>query len=212
MFTGLIESTGRVEGLIRTSSGLKLSIQDEYIAQNVREGDSVSVDGACLTVISIDKNIVYFDVSEETFKRTILKGYRKGTIVNLELALRADKRLDGHLVMGHIDTVGRVATIDKMGDYLQLSIEFDRLYSPLVVEKGSIAINGVSLTVNKAEEQRASLMLIPSTLEKTNLKLLKTYDAVNIEFDIIGKYIIRYLSRGGTPDDRLRRLIEEVGL
>ncbi|MCX7944779.1 MAG: riboflavin synthase [Deltaproteobacteria bacterium] len=212
MFTGLIESTGKIWNLKKRDKGLELYIEDHFVASNVKEGDSVSVDGACLTVNGINDKIVSFDVSFETIHRTIISDYKVGSIVNCELSLRADKRIGGHIVTGHVDTVGIVKRCSLKGDFLLLSINFDKDYSPFVVEKGSIAINGVSLTINEVGSDFVTLLLIPQTIQRTNLRFMKPNDRVNIEFDIIGKYVVKYLAARDTSDSRLKRLLEEEEL
>lgn len=207
MFTGLIESSGWVVDLKRGSSGALLSIEDEYISKSVSSKDSVAIDGACLTVIDIQGKIVVFDVSTESLDRTIICEYKRGRRVNCELAIRADSRMGGHFVLGHVDTVGVVKALKRSGNFTIMNIGFDRVYSPLTVEKGSISINGVSLTINEAGEGFIGIMLIPHTLGKTNLIDLRVSDKVNIEFDILGKYIMRFLSNKNLKDIKLKNLL-----
>ncbi len=209
MFTGLIESIGRVSGLLRKSEGFELLIEDDLLLSNAKEGDSVSVDGVCLTIKRKRNREVLFDVSEETVRRTIINDYKRGRMVNLESALKVDGRMGGHFVSGHIDTSGVVKERADRSEFIELKISFDSIYSPLVVEKGSIAINGVSLTINETKGDSVKMILIPHTIEHTNLKFLRVGDRVNIEFDMIGKYVIKYLMKSNTQDLRLKRLLEE---
>ncbi len=209
MFAGLIQSIGRVRSLSRKSDGYLLLVEDDYIYSNVKEGDSVSVDGACLTVRSIENDIVGFDVSVETFRRTIIGEYKSRRSVNMELALMSGSRIGGHIITGHIDTKGNVLEYSKRGDYIYFCVGFDRSFSSLVVEKGSIAINGVSLTINEVQDGEISVLLIPHTIQNTNLELLNAGDRVNIEFDLLGKYVVRYLLKKENGDERLKRLLEE---
>jgi riboflavin synthase len=209
MFTGLIEATASIEEIKRDRGGLEISIESDFVSQNVSAGDSVAIDGACLTVKRVEGSRVWFDVSKESTDRTIINYYQKGTEVNCELALRQGGRLGGHIVLGHIDTTGTILYALREREYTRIRVEFERLFSPLVVEKGSIAINGVSLTINEVGVNFVDIMIIPHTLEKTNLRLLKACSRVNIEFDIIGKYVYRMMSQSSLRDDRLKRLIEE---
>lgn len=209
MFTGLIESIGKVSNLIKKPAGFELLIDDDYVSINVKEGDSVSVDGVCLTVKQLNNKTVVFDVSSETVRRTIINDYKKGSLVNLELAMRPDGRMGGHIVTGHIDTTGIIREKLERNGYIQFMVSFESIYSSLVVEKGSIAINGVSLTINETGADYVTMMLIPHTIDKTNLKQLRVGDKVNIEFDLIGKYVIKYLLKSNSRDIRLRRLLEE---
>lgn len=211
MFTGLIESIGKVKSLLRRDRGAQLLIEQPSVASKTNLGDSIAVDGVCLTVSFKDKEVLAFDVSFESLKKTIIGEYRSGTLVNCESALRADGRFGGHILTGHIDTTGIVKRLEKIGEFVYLlSIGFDKLFDLFVVEKGSIAINGVSLTINEVSSGLVSMVLIPETIKNTNLNLLRVGDKVNIEFDIIGKYVVKYLSKnGGSSNSRLRRLLEE---
>jgi len=209
MFTGLIGSVAPIKSLNKSTGACELSIDSEFVSRNVAIGDSVAIDGACLTVKEIVGREVRFDVSSETIKRTIIDSYQKNTEVNCELSILPSGRMGGHIVLGHIDTIGTVSQIYKDNEYSRIRIEFDRIFAPLVVEKGSIAINGVSLTINEIGDNFAVVMIIPHTLEHTNLKYLKGLSRVNIEFDILGKYIYRMMSRSSFKDSRLKRLLEE---
>lgn len=207
MFTGLIESSGLVVDLKKGTSGSVLMIDDSSTSKNVRAGDSVAIDGACLTVRDVQGKIVIFDVSMESLERTIIGEYRRGRRVNCELAMRADSRMGGHFVLGHVDAVGTVKRLERSDKFTRASIAFDRSYSPLTVEKGSISINGVSLTINEVGDGFISVMLIPHTLTKTNLIDLRVLDRVNIEFDILGKYVMRFLTNQNVKDMRLRNFL-----
>lgn len=191
MFTGLIETVGslsdvRVRGNYQV---LRISTSDKFGPLTL--GESVSCDGACLTVVESGTGWFVVEASQETATRTILSNYRNGSAVNLERSLSVGSRLGGHFVSGHVDTVGTAADVGKVGESVVLSIRFDRAYDKLVVEKGSIAVNGVSLTVNGCHEDILSVNIIPYTIQATNLEKLTAGTTVNIEFDLLGKYMLK---------------------
>ncbi len=193
MFTGLIEQVGKVKSLRVFSSNAKLEVFCSF--DDVRIGDSVAVNGACLTVVDISRDTLSFDVSRETLSRTNLKFLKGGDKVNLERALRPTDRLGGHIVQGHVDTMGKIDKLKRVGEHHLLVVRFPPQYTPYVVEKGSIAVDGISLTVNDCGEGWVSINVIPHTFENTNLKYKTVGDWVNIEFDILGKYAVSYLKR-----------------
>ncbi len=190
MFTGLIETVGMIERLCNRSNYRVMTISASFAAELV-DGESVCCDGVCLTVVERSSASFVVEASQETSARTILGDYRVGSRINLERSLRADSRLGGHIVSGHIDSAGRVEFLKPIGDSLELMVTFDTRFDQLVIEKGSIAINGVSLTVNRVESGRCSVNLIPFTAKATTLGHLKPNDRVNLEFDMIGKYVAR---------------------
>lgn len=155
----------------------------------VAPGDSVAVNGVCLTVVRALGGRICFDISRETWERTALGDLRSGDPVNLEPSLRLGESLGGHLVLGHVDTVGRIASISRRGGEMTVRIEFPREYSPLLVEKGAVAVDGISLTPFDVGEGYFHVAIVPYTLENTNLKRRRPGDRVNLEFDIIAKYI-----------------------
>ncbi len=193
MFTGLIEDLGRVKEIRLSSSGGNLTVETSL--QGIEVGDSVAVNGVCLTATSIRGNLITFDLSKETLDRSNLKLLKVGDWVNLERALTPNKPLGGHIVQGHVDTVGVIKEIQPLGEHHRLVITFNEKYLPLVVEKGSIAVDGISLTINKVLPLGVEINIIPHTFKVTNLKFRKRGDFVNLEFDILGKYIMRYLER-----------------
>jgi riboflavin synthase len=158
-------------------------------------GASIAVNGACLTVVEKGKRDFTVDVSPETLIRTNLEQLGKGSLVNLERPMRLQDRLGGHLVTGHVDGVGTVAAIDKKGDFTFFNFRVPQQLGSLVVSKGSVAVDGISLTVNERRRQGFSVAIIPFTLQHTNLRALRVGDKVNIETDLIGKYVRRFLSR-----------------
>ncbi len=191
MFTGLIESVGSLEKMETRANYLVLKIRSVMAGKDLHIGESIACDGACLTVTGFDKTSFVVEASQETAERTIVGDYRTGCNINLERAVKAGDRLGGHIVSGHIDDTGVVALSKRVGDSLELAISFDSTYDDLVIEKGSIAINGVSLTVNKTKPGWLSVNLIPHTAMETTLGALKKGDRVNLEFDMIGKYILK---------------------
>lgn len=184
MFTGIIERTGK----IKSAGPNKLEVQ---VAKDfhVKLGDSVSVNGVCLTVCGVASGILSFDVSAESMSVTDLSALKVNDVVNLERAMPADGRFGGHFVTGHIDVIGKVTRVIDGGNSVDMFISFNSEYSGLMVSKGSVAVNGVSLTVNEIHNDEVRLTLIPYTLKETNLLSKKAGDAVNIEFDILAKYI-----------------------
>ena len=205
MFTGLVEDIGEVISLFRDSKGGWLSVRTEL--GNIKVGDSVAVNGACLTAVKVDENTITFEVSPETFKRTNLGLLRRGDPVNLERALRADSRLGGHFVLGHVDFTAKILSFRNLGEHRELVIEIPPDQRRFFVEKGSVAVDGISLTVNYVRGNSISINIVPYTFENTNLKFRKPGDLVNVEVDIIGKYVVNYLSgREGDLEDKLREI------
>lgn len=200
MFTGLIEFTGSVESLIlpatdhETISILKLKTE----TYDAKVGDSVSVNGCCLTITKLTENTTEFEISRETLNCTNLSELKPGDLVNLERAMRLSDRLGGHLVSGHIESTGRVRRFDKHPQGRLLEVELDKQLAPLVIPKGSIALNGISLTINEVEDQETStiirLMIIPETIRMTNICQLSSGKTINIEADQIGKFVLRQTS------------------
>jgi len=190
MFTGIIKELGKVHRISGLGGIYKLSVEAKDIADGLSMGDSVSVNGACLTLTGKDKNVLNFDIMGETFKRTNILKLKPGESVNLESALRAGDPLGGHFVTGHIDCLGRIRGIRRAGDNYSIEVAFPGEYKKFVVEKGSISLDGISLTVGSAGDGNAVVHIIPHTLKVTTLGSKRPGDEVNIEFDIIGKYIL----------------------
>lgn len=190
MFTGIIEDIGTLERLESRGNYRVLTIGARFCAE-LTDGESVCCDGACLTVVKFDTKSFVVEASQETAARTILGSYRVGSRINLERSLKVNGRLGGHLVSGHIDTSGTVEYMKPVGESLELMIGYDSRYDALVIEKGSIAINGVSLTVNTVRSGACSVNIIPFTVKETSLGRLQSGGQVNLEFDMIGKYVAR---------------------
>ena len=192
MFTGIIKEQGVVRTLRRMGSITRIEIESNLIQKTVAIGDSVAVNGVCLTVVEKKGPVIAFEVMEETVRRSNLIEMSGGACVNMEEALRADSFLGGHFVLGHIDCVGKIKTINEKKEVRSIHIEIPRQFNNLIVDKGSITLDGVSLTVGEARDGSFTVYLIPHTLKSTNLGARKPGDKFNIEFDIIGKYIARF--------------------
>jgi riboflavin synthase len=195
LFTGIVETMGAVVALESEGDLLRIAIEAGPVAEGVRIGDSIAVNGGCLTVTAIDGARLAFEAIRETQQRTALGDLGPGSKVNLERALRADGRLDGHIVQGHVDGVGSVRALERVGDDVRLSVECGAELADAMVEKGSVSIDGVSLTVAGVSDTGFEVALIPHTLEVTTLGELKTGDRVNLEADVLGKYVKRYVER-----------------
>lgn len=197
MFTGLIEEVGQVH-LWKTRRGAgTLTIKTHLPLRAMGLGSSIAVNGVCLTIVEKAKNRFTVDVSPETVKKTNLKMVRPGDLVNLERPLQVGDRLGGHFVTGHVDGIGEVREIKKKGDFIFFDLGVPESLVSLLVPKGSVAVDGISLTVNECKRRRFSVAIIPFTLENTNLRRREVGDRVNIETDIIGKYIQQLIRRGG---------------
>ena len=194
MFTGIVESAS-ISAIDIQETGWKLDVTSASVAARVKLGDSVAIDGACLSVIAINNDTMSFFVSTESISKTIIKYYVAGSKVNIELPLQPTSFLGGHYVLGHVDDTALVQNIVVSDTAWFVTIAFEPSFSKYAVYKGSVTINGVSLTVNKTEGNLLELCIIPITLEKTNMSVLKIGDRVNIEFDILAKYTEKLLSK-----------------
>jgi riboflavin synthase len=189
MFTGIIQAIGTVKSF--NDENLEI-ITESDIFYGHELGTSISIDGVCLTLSDYDNKILKFQVSQETVNRSVISNYEKGSIVNLELPLTMDKFLSGHLVQGHVDTTTSVLNIEKVSDDLW-DYQFSTNNSNYLVDKGSITINGVSLTVVSPDEEKFSVSVIRETFNRTNFNKLQVGSLVNVEFDIMAKYVERFL-------------------
>lgn len=195
MFTGIIEDIGSILSIKKSSGKWEFSIKTVLARSGIREGDSVSIDGVCLTATRITEDGFVADASLETLNVTTLAEKKTGTKVNIERAMGADGRFGGHFVMGHVDCVGTIADIKKAGDSVRFSIEIPLDFTRYIVKKGSVAIDGISLTVNEQRHNIFTVNIIPFTTSKTTLGEKNPKDKVNIETDIVGKYIESFLIR-----------------
>lgn len=194
MFTGIIEEIGKVADFTKSAGGDKLKINCSKVLEGTKTGDSISVNGCCQTVVFIGKDWFETDVSKETLNMTTFAAMKKGDPVNLERALTPQFRLGGHIVQGHIDCTGRLLKVEQSAEFYNMYFEIPENMMKYVVKKGSIAVNGISLTIANITGNKFSAAVIPHTYKNTNLKNLKTGDFVNIETDIIGRYVEKFLS------------------
>jgi len=195
MFTGLIESVGEVGEIKPTPAGFRLRISSS-LADELEPGASLAINGVCLTVIAADADGVHMDVSPETVRVTSLGGLKRGSLVNLERPVRADARMGGHFVQGHVDATGTIEDLRHEGEHHWLTVRYPSLLSPYLVRKGSVAIDGISLTIAGLDDQRFDVQIIPFTWDNTNLRAASPKDLVNIECDILGKYVVRAIEAG----------------
>jgi riboflavin synthase len=191
MFTGIIEAIGTVESV----QGHRISIRTPWDSSVISLGQSIAVQGCCLTVVKIQNQILSFDLSDETLSKTNFKSYQPNQSLNLERAMEMGKRFDGHMVSGHVDTVAKIKNILRATDGSSTTVEFSGLKNHLThfITKGSVTIDGVSLTVNEVTNDGFTVCIIPFTMSHTVFSNLKENDSVNIEFDMIGKFFTRYL-------------------
>lgn len=209
MFTGIIEKTGEVVRLTAAGAERTLTVRNPF-GDELKTGDSIAVDGVCLTVTALDAKQMSFFISAETVKKTVAAAYQPGRRINLERALAFGGRLDGHIVTGHVDTVSRIAAVKKVGAGIEIAVAIPDAFGHLVVDRGSIAVNGISLTVAALRGGTAVVSLIPETLSRTAFAGgVAAGDTVNIEYDILGKYAARLLAPH-LRDDKLRALIEKL--
>jgi riboflavin synthase len=197
MFTGLIEDVGTIGGLRLQQKSAVLTVKTKLPVRSMARGASVAVNGACLTVVKKGLRSFTVDVSPETLQRTSLETLTVGSMVNLERPMRLADRLGGHLVTGHVDGVGAVAAIEKQGEFTIITFEVPAPLGALLVPKGSVAVDGISLTVNVCRKQRFSVAIIPFTLRHTNLRARRVGDKVNVETDLIGKYVQSFMRQSG---------------
>jgi len=196
MFTGLIEDVGEIKKVLRQGSGVQLALACALPREEIRRGDSIAVDGACLTVTDFTGTGFTVDVSPESLTRTTLGKKKEGGKVNLERALRFSDRLGGHLVTGHVDGIGVLSRAERRGEFTRLDFSAPDTVLKYIIEKGCVAVDGISLTVNEVSSRGFSVMLIPHTLSHTTLTGKQAGDQVNIENDIIGKYVEKFTARG----------------
>jgi len=193
MFTGLIEDIGKISALRLRNGSAVMTVQTKLPVGRMAMGASVAVNGACLTVVKKWKSAFTVDVSPETLACTNLGALKPGNLVNLERPMRLNERLGGHLVTGHVDGVGQIAAVKPQGEFTIFSFRVTRELGRLLVAKGSVAVDGISLTVNQCRREGFSVAIIPFTLQHTNLQGRRVGDKVNVETDLIGKYVHSFL-------------------
>ncbi len=203
MFTGIIEGLGTIREIRSQGQGSRITLDADFALEGTGIGDSISVSGACLTVVKIDGRRVQVDVSPETLSKTTFGSARIGDRVNLERALRLSDRIDGHLVSGHVDGTGIVALKQRKGNATVIAFNVPETISHYIIQKGSVAVDGISLTVNNCGTDRFEVGIIPHTAELTTISFKNVGDLVNIETDMIGKYVERFIT--GKPRDKGER-------
>ena len=194
MFTGIISEVGRIQKVEKIDGGKKLVIECSF-GEDVHIDESIAVNGVCLTVIAYDDASFTVQSVEETLRKTNLGDLRVGSHVNLERSLTLEKAIEGHIVQGHVDTTATITEVVKKGADLLVHLEYPKKYEDYIVGRGSVAIDGISLTVARSEGNKFAVAIIPYTWENTNLLYKSEGDSVNIEFDIFGKYIVQYLEK-----------------
>jgi riboflavin synthase len=212
MFTGIIEEVGRVTNIGHENDNRRLRVSASNLVKELKKGDSIAVSGVCLTAVEITPNSFGADLAEETWNRTSFSRIKPGALVNLELPMRADGRFGGHIVQGHVDGTGKFVALEEIpgADNYWLRVEIPPELARYVIFKGSLSIEGISLTVAKVEETEATVAIIPHTTEMTNLKSLRHGDPVNLEVDMIAKYVERMM-RGDSANRSItiERLLRE---
>ncbi len=207
MFTGIIEEIGKILSI----TDKKMEISAKTVLTDTRIGDSIAVNGVCLTVTDIKKQSFAADISPETYKVTALDEMKAGDTVNLERAMPANGRFGGHVVTGHIDGIGKVTKLQKLGDFYNLYIEIHPNQTKYTIQKGSIAINGISLTIAEVTNNLIKIAVIPHTFENTSLSEIKCGDNVNIETDIMAKYVEKFLSTSDNKSGISMEFLRENG-
>ena len=211
MFTGIIQEVGRIARIDKRGENRRITIEAKRTPGELRAGDSVAVSGVCLTALAIKRQSFAADLAPETWRRTSFARLKKGAFVNLELPMKADGRLGGHIVQGHVDRVGKLLELERIKNsenwwlHLELPAEIEKY----TVFKGSICVEGISLTVAKLDGNRCTIAIIPHTLEITNLKSLKAGDPVNLEADLIAKYVEKITRSQPGSSTTLERLVSE---
>lgn len=211
MFTGIIVEMGEIISLKRKTGGASLSLKSEDVARDAKIGDSISINGVCLTAVEAKGGVITFDLSDETLRSTNLGQLKSGDRVNLEPSLRPDSKLGGHFVTGHVDGVGRIRSKTIMGNAFKIEVGVGKDMMDFLVEKGSVAVDGISLTVVDILKDGFTVVIIPHTARLTTMGFKGPGDTVNIEVDILGKYVARFLNRGGNRDSRFMKTLMEEG-
>jgi riboflavin synthase len=208
MFTGIVEQVGQLAEVKPMAGGFRVRIETP-LAADTQPGDSIAVSGVCLTALVVAQGEIHADIGPETARITTLGGLARGQRVNLERPLRADARLGGHFVLGHVDGVGVVEETRAEGESLWLTVSFPPSLSALFIRKGSVTVDGVSLTVNRCDDQSFEVNIIPQTGKETGILKKKVGDLVNIETDLIGKYVEKLVLKGKEPHPKRASAIDE---
>jgi riboflavin synthase len=196
VFTGIIKSVGTIEKIVQLDGGKEITIASDF-ADQVQVDQSISINGVCHTATAVADDTFTVQSVEETLRKTNIGGLVEGDQLNLERSLRADQLMDGHIVQGHVDATGTIKDIDQEGTDWLFTIAYPQEYTNLIVGRGSIAIDGISLTVAHEEDNTFTVAIIPYTYEHTNLHTKAAGDTVNLEFDVLGKYVVKYLENRG---------------
>jgi riboflavin synthase len=210
MFTGLILEMGELTSLKKRSGGAVLSLKAERISAAAALGDSIAINGVCLTVISINNKEISFDLSDETLGATNLGRLRHGDRINLEASLTPDSKMGGHFVTGHVDSTGKIRSKESLGDMLKFEIEAPPDVLHFLVKKGSVAVDGISLTVVDILKDGFTLIIIPHTARLTTLGAKGPGDTVNLETDILGKYVAKFMNREENKNDKDARFMDSL--
>jgi riboflavin synthase len=212
MFTGIIEEVGHIASIAEENGNRRVTVSSPHLARELKKGDSIAVSGVCLTAIEITPNSFAADLAEETWNRTSFSRIKSGALVNLELPMRANGRLGGHIVQGHVDGTGEFGALEQIpdADNFWLRIEVPPDLTRYIIFKGSLSIEGISLTVARIEGTEVTVAIIPHTVDATNLKSLKPGDPVNLEVDLMAKYVEKMM-RGDSSNSSLtvERLVEQ---
>ena len=211
MFTGIIEEIGEVKNFSRMDSGAIIEVACSEVLGGAKIGDSISINGVCETLTKLTQHSFFAKISDETLNVTTFNSLKQGEKVNLERALTLNSRLGGHIVTGHVDCVGEIVSIENHFDFYDVEIEFPQNLSKYFVYKGSVTVNGISLTIADISDNTFKVAVIPHTYENTVLKYLKADDFVNIETDILGKYVEKMLSVGDNKKDISIEFLQENG-
>ena len=200
MFTGIIEGFGTIRAIRPAGQGRRLTVEADYALDQTKIGDSIAVNGACLTVVKISGSTFEVDLSPETLATSTFNKAKQGDRLNLERAMRLSDRLDGHLVLGHVDGIGIIKQHQKLGNAINVTIAVPEAFSRFMIHKGSVAVDGISLTINSVASKSFTVSIIPHTGRLTTIGIKKKGDPVNIETDMIGKYVERFLRGESMPD------------
>ena len=211
MFTGLIIEMGEITSVKMRSGGAVLSLKAQEAASSAKLGDSIAANGVCLTVIEKNADMLSFDLSDETLRSTNLGRLKRGDRVNLEASLSPDSKIGGHFVTGHVDAVGTMRSKADTGDMLKIEISAPAKVMNFIVEKGSVAVDGISLTVVDVLNDGFTVVIIPHTAKLTTIGFKSTGDTVNIEADILGKYVAKFLNKAGGKDSGLMNTLMSEG-
>ena len=199
MFTGIVEEIGKIEKSIPIAGGFEIKIKAEKVLEDIKINDSICIDGVCLTVTKADTNSFWVDAVGATLEKTTFTQIQSVTLVNLERSVRLNDRLGGHLVQGHVNGIGTITEIIKLGENYLVKIRIPEELEKYLIKEGSVAINGISLTIADLIKNEISISIIPHTWQKTNLKNKQVNDIVNVEIDILAKYVEKLLSKESTP-------------